>query len=192
MYKSCRDKKEVTLSCSRQPFVCGKVGQNLNLLSCLWSQNPASARNVKIQNDVTSSLKMNSLNVRAGTICLTWGWHSICTYHPGVPGSHPKHTTYTSSIIVKLCQFFNKSLCLKWTKINKIVAGFGQYLKNNVFFKKWTNPGLFLFIFVLIRHKFYRKNVGFNGIRTRIVRIEGKHADHHDPKIIMWFTSVGW
>ena len=140
MYKSCRDKKEVTLSWSRQPFVCGKVGQNLNLLSCLWSQNPASARNVKIQNDVTSSLKMNSLNVRAGTICLTWGWHSICTYHPGVPGSHPKHTTYTSSIIVKLCQFFNKSLCLKWTKINKIVAGFGQYLKNNVFFLKMDQP----------------------------------------------------
>ena len=47
------------------------------------------------------------------------------------------------------------------------------------FFKKMcANPGLFLFIFILFKHKFYRKTVGFNGIRTRIVRLVGQHADH--------------
>ena len=39
-------------------------------------------------------------------------------------------------------------------------------------------PGLLFFIFVLFKHKFYRKTVGFSGIQTWIVRIEGKHADH--------------
>ena len=29
------------------------------------------------------------------------------------------------------------------------------------FFKKWANPGLFLFIFVLFTNKFYRKNCRF-------------------------------
>ena len=46
------------------------------------------------------------------------------------------------------------------------------------FFKKWANPGLFLFIFILFKHKFYRKTAGINGIQTRIVRVEGEHADH--------------
>ena len=45
-------------------------------------------------------------------------------------------------------------------------------------FFKWANHGLFLFIFVLFKLKLYRKTVGFNGIRTRIVGVEGKHPDH--------------
>ena len=45
-------------------------------------------------------------------------------------------------------------------------------------FFKWANPGFFLFIFILFKHKFYRKNVGFSLIRTRIVRVEGELADH--------------
>ena len=36
----------------------------------------------------------------------------------------------------------------------------------------------FLFIFVLFKLTFYRKNVGFSGIRTWIIRVEGEHADH--------------
>ena len=36
----------------------------------------------------------------------------------------------------------------------------------------------FLFIIVLFKHKCYRKTLGFSWIRTRIVGIEGKHADH--------------
>ena len=43
---------------------------------------------------------------------------------------------------------------------------------------KWANPGLFLFIFVLFEHKFYRKTVDVSGIQTRNVRVEGEHADH--------------
>ena len=42
----------------------------------------------------------------------------------------------------------------------------------------WANPSLFLFIFYLFKCKFYRKILGFNGIWTRIVRIEDEHADH--------------
>ena len=45
-------------------------------------------------------------------------------------------------------------------------------------FFKWTNPGIFLFIFVLFKHKFYKKTVGYSGIQTWIVAVEGKHADH--------------
>ena len=46
------------------------------------------------------------------------------------------------------------------------------------FLKNMGLPGLFLFIFVLFKHKFKEKTVGFNGIQTRIVRLEGEHADH--------------
>ena len=47
-----------------------------------------------------------------------------------------------------------------------------------VVFKKWTNPGQSLFIFILLKHNISGKNVGFNGIRTLIVIVEGKYADH--------------
>ena len=39
----------------------------------------------------------------------------------------------------------------------------------------------FWFIFVRFKHKFYRKTVDVSGIQTRIVGIEGKHADHLTP-----------
>ena len=46
-------------------------------------------------------------------------------------------------------------------------------------FKKQAKQGLFLFILILFNTQFYRKKtVGFSQIRTRIVRVEGKHADH--------------
>ena len=41
-----------------------------------------------------------------------------------------------------------------------------------------SNPGLFLFIFVHYKHKFCRKTVGFSGIRTWVVEVQGEHADH--------------
>ena len=47
----------------------------------------------------------------------------------------------------------------------------------NLFFK-WAIPGLFLCISDLFKHKFYRKYIDVCGIRTRIVRVEGEHADH--------------
>ena len=43
---------------------------------------------------------------------------------------------------------------------------------------KGAKHGLFLFIFVLFKHKFYRKTVGFSGIQTRNVKVVGEHADH--------------
>ena len=35
-----------------------------------------------------------------------------------------------------------------------------------------------MFIFVLFKHHFTEKTVGFHGIRTRFVGVEGNHADH--------------
>ena len=55
---------------------------------------------------------------------------------------------------------------------------FGWNRLNVCFLKKWANPGLFLFIFVLFKHNIIEKTLGFSGIRTRIVGVEGKHADH--------------
>ena len=47
---------------------------------------------------------------------------------------------------------------------------------------KWVftrvKPGLFLYILVLFKHKFYIKTVGFSGIWTLIDRVEGEHTDH--------------
>ena len=51
-------------------------------------------------------------------------------------------------------------------------------IKEILFFKKWANSGLFLFIFLLFNHRLCRKNtVGFNRIQTWIVGVEGEHAD---------------
>ena len=36
----------------------------------------------------------------------------------------------------------------------------------------------FLFIIVLFNHTFTEKTVGFSGIQTRIVGVQGGHADH--------------
>ena len=45
-------------------------------------------------------------------------------------------------------------------------------------FKSGSTTASFLLIFVLFKHKSYRKNWDFGGIQTRIVGGEGKHADH--------------
>ena len=45
-------------------------------------------------------------------------------------------------------------------------------------FKNGPTPASLLFIFVFIKHNLYRKTVGVSGIRTRIVGVEGEHADH--------------
>ena len=54
---------------------------------------------------------------------------------------------------------------------------------NNTFlvcniFLKWAKPGLFFVYFVLFKHNITEKTVDFSGIRTRIVGVEGKNADH--------------
>ena len=46
------------------------------------------------------------------------------------------------------------------------------------FLKNGPTPASFLFIFVLFNNNFYRKIVDLSGIRTRIVGVEGEHADH--------------
>ena len=42
-----------------------------------------------------------------------------------------------------------------------------------------SHPRPLLFTFVLFNYNFYRNFVYFSGNRTRIVGIEGEHADHH-------------
>ena len=44
-------------------------------------------------------------------------------------------------------------------------------------FKNGPTPDSF-FIFVLFKHKFTDKTLGFSLIRTRIVGVEGAHSDH--------------
>ena len=42
-------------------------------------------------------------------------------------------------------------------------------------FFKWANPGLFLFIFFILKHNlFTEKNIGSSGVQTRIVGVEGE------------------
>ena len=59
-------------------------------------------------------------------------------------------------------------------------------------FYKWANPDLFLFIFGLFKHKFYRKTVGVSGIRTWIVRLQGDHADNLTTTTSQMFLGVGY
>ena len=59
-------------------------------------------------------------------------------------------------------------------------------------FYKWANPDLFLFIFGLFKHKFYRKTVGISGIRTWIVRLQGDHADNLTTTTSQMFLGVSY
>ena len=58
--------------------------------------------------------------------------------------------------------------------------------------KTWTNPSLFLLIFVLFKQKFYIKTVGFSGIRSRIVEVEGDHHDTYGKIVVpILLPSIG-
>ena len=60
------------------------------------------------------------------------------------------------------------------------------------FKKKWANPASFLFIFVLFKNNLYRKTVGVSGIRTRIVGVEGEHADHLTTTTAQRWHLLNW
>ena len=45
-----------------------------------------------------------------------------------------------------------------------------------MFFKELTNPGLFVFIFVLLK-EFLQKIIYFSRILTQTFGVEGEHAD---------------
>ena len=72
------------------------------------------------------------------------------------------------------CFFKDKKLC---HRVNLNLINW-KVLRIAIIFFKWANHGLFLFIFILFKHKFYRKTVGVSGIRTEIIGVEGEHADH--------------
>ena len=56
--------------------------------------------------------------------------------------------------------------------------------------KKWSNPSLFLLIFVLFKHHLYRQTESFSGIRIRIIEVEGKHSDHGPNSVSMNLYSI--
>ena len=59
---------------------------------------------------------------------------------------------------------------------SQVIEKIRGYAQTIIF--KWANPGL-LFLFPSFQAQiFTEKNVGFSGIRTRIVRVEGEHSDH--------------
>ena len=72
---------------------------------------------------------------------------------------------------IKTFQLFNSRN--SFTRICDSKDGIRIYI-----FLKQANPGLFQFIFVLFKQHFIAKTVHFSRIRTRIVGVEGKHADH--------------
>ena len=80
---------------------------------------------------------------------------------------------YKKWVRCKYCCFFKKSIVLKFYKIGSI--DFEQILSLN-----GTGPtlGLFLLFSFFSNTNFTEKIVGISGIRTRIVRVEGEHADH--------------
>ena len=48
------------------------------------------------------------------------------------------------------------------------------------YFFKWANPGFFFVSFRSFQKQIFQKilYISFSGIRTRIVEVEGEHADH--------------
>ena len=56
----------------------------------------------------------------------------------------------------------------------------GDFDSNECHFK-WAIPGLFLLYFSSFQTIYCVKNLDFSWIWTRIVRIEGEHADHLTP-----------
>ena len=60
-----------------------------------------------------------------------------------------------------------------------------RYSLNQGYLFKWANRGLFLVYFCSFQtQNFTEKTVGVCGIRTRIVRVEGEHADHLTTTVI--------
>ena len=55
-----------------------------------------------------------------------------------------------------------------WTNETNVQTGFFQ----------WANPGLFFVYFRSFQYQFYRKIVDLSWILTRIIGVEGKHAEH--------------
>ena len=58
------------------------------------------------------------------------------------------------------------------------VFSFSKYDLNNTNFFNWVNPGLFFAYFCSFETEFHREFVDFSWIQTRIIRLEGKYADH--------------
>ena len=53
-----------------------------------------------------------------------------------------------------------------------------ERVSRDLSFFNWANHGLFCLFSVFPNTNFTEKTIGFSGIRTRIVRVEGEHADH--------------
>ena len=91
-----------------------------------------------------------------------------------------------------------------WSFITTLVSYFRQqfnkemhallHYETTFFVFKWSNPGLFLSIFVIFKHKPKEKTVGVNRIRTRIVGSDDELADHLTTTraLLIYFGNRQW
>ena len=97
---------------------------------------------------------------------------------------NPLHALYLGTYITRrfiqflTVQFFSEMMELAGLGLRYTDPNFRFCTRLRFFLKNWANPGLFLFIFVLFNNNFTEKIVDFSGNRTRIVGVEGEHADH--------------
>ena len=66
---------------------------------------------------------------------------------------------------------------------------FNEVIKESICFKI---PASFLFIFFILKNKFTEKIVDYSMIRTRIVGVEGEHADYLTTitTLFVYFSSI--
>ena len=106
-----------------------------------------------------------------------------------------KSKTFIQEFIASLYQLFLLSLVsiyfvtiiekikIKWKFYGSVKSSWNVSLQSHydgiVFFKKMGQPWpLFCLFPFFFKHNLYRITVGVSGIRTRIVGVEGEHADH--------------
>ena len=58
--------------------------------------------------------------------------------------------------------------------------------------KNGPNPAFFFYILILFKHKFNIKTEGVSRIQTRIVGVEGKHADNLTTNTVQLSQSYTW
>ena len=76
--------------------------------------------------------------------------------------------TWINDLIILMTAFLNfdavqEKRGWEWNIFKNLWRYFRRFLSVKDIFSKWANTGLFLFIFILFRHKFYRKNCRLQG-----------------------------
>ena len=111
-----------------------------------------------------------------------------------------RHSWYSYNVLLNTWDTSTLySLSKRWKDIVVILPECIEFAKVNIhknelspilFFKKMGQPRPLLFIFVLFNNNFMRKFIDLSGIRTRIVGVEGEHADHLTTTTAQTFTNT--